>query len=90
MDKSQCLCDQPLRYAFSMTLKELRQRKKYTHQQVADKINVERTAYTYWENGKRLPQIDKVFRLCDVFEVPTNEFFDLLKKYKKEKENEEC
>lgn len=92
MDKSRYISDKSLRYAFSMTLKELRQKKKYTHQQIADQINVERTTYTYWENGKRLPPINMVFRLCDLFEMPTSEFFDLLKKYKteKEKENEEC
>lgn len=93
MDKKQTSCDndEALRYAFSMTLRQLRQ-DKYSHRQVAEMLNCNRSSYSYWESGKRLPPINMMFRLCEIFEVSPSDFFTLIKKYKteKEKEKEEC
>lgn len=82
----------PLRYAFSTTLKKLRLKSGYTHQQIADKINVNRTSYTYWETFSCLPSVDNVMKLCDAFNISVSDFFALIKKYRaeKEKENEGC
>lgn len=93
MDKKQTSCDndEALRYAFSMTLRQLRQ-DKYSHRQMAEMLNCNRSSYSYWESGKRLPPINMMFRLCEIFEVSPSDFFTLMKNFKteKEKENEEC
>lgn len=82
----------PLQYAFSTTLKELRLKSGYTHQQLADRINVNRTTYTYWETFSSLPSVENVMKLCDAFNISISDFFALIKKYRteKEKENEQC
>lgn len=93
MDKNQ-VCyyddsskDEVLKYAFAMTLRQLRQ-DKYSHRQMAEMLNCNRSSYSYWESGKRLPPINMMFRLCEIFDVSPCDFFALIKKYKAEKEKE--
>ncbi len=49
---------------FSERLKKLRVEKKLTHQELANKVSVNRVTYTNWENGKRSPELDKVVELA--------------------------
>ena len=54
-------------------LKELRKNAGFTQLQMAQRINVARTTYAEYEQGKIQPPIDKIQRICGVFNVPTAE-----------------
>ena len=45
---------------FSERLKELREEKHLTQQELADKVGISRVGYGYWEKGKREPNFDKI------------------------------
>lgn len=50
-------------------LKELRQEKKLTQQELADIVAVTKRTYIYWEKGDRQIKPDKAQKLADFFEV---------------------
>lgn len=54
-------------------LKYLRIKKNMTQQEVADKIGVCRSAYTYYETGKTEPNLKILSELADLFEVSLDE-----------------
>ena len=54
---------------FAATLKELRQAKNMSQQDLADHVFVNRTTVTNWENGRRIPDIIMIRRLAECFEV---------------------
>lgn len=51
-------------------LKDLRQEKKLTQQEVADIAKVSKRTYIYWENGESQIKPDKAQALADHFGVP--------------------
>lgn len=55
-------------------LKSLRMHHNLTQQEVADKINVERSTYAYYESGKTVPSIDTLLTLSEVYDVPIDYF----------------
>ena len=57
----------------NVKLKELRKNAGFTQLQMAQRINVARTTYAEYEQGKIQPPIDKIQRICSVFSVPTAE-----------------
>lgn len=54
---------------FEMRLEFLRKQKKYTHQDMADKLGITRQAYSNYENGKREPDYDTLEKIADLFGV---------------------
>lgn len=54
---------------FPERLKELRQKKGLTQQEIADLLNVNRVTYTNWEKGKREPNFETLLKLA--FELNT-------------------
>lgn len=50
-------------------LKELRQEKKLTQKELADKINVSKITVLRWENGERQIKPEKAKKLADYFGV---------------------
>lgn len=57
----------------NIKLKELRKNAGFTQLQMAQRINVARTTYAEYEQGKIQPPIDKIQRICRAFGVATNE-----------------
>lgn len=53
----------------SMNLKKLRERHKYTQEEIAEKIGVSRQAVAKWENGKTVPDINNCVALAELYEV---------------------
>ena len=51
-------------------LKELRQEKNLTQQELANEIGVTKRTYIYWEKGERQIKTDKAKQLADFFGVP--------------------
>ncbi len=55
---------------YSMTgLREIRRKKGYSQLKVAMDLNVSREALSYYENGKRSPDIQMLLKLSDYFNV---------------------
>lgn len=50
-------------------LKELRKRKKLSQLKVAMDLSISREALSYYENGKRSPDIDMLVKLSKYFNV---------------------
>ena len=65
---------------FSKNLQELRNSKKLSQEQLAEKIGVSRQAISSWESGKTLPEIDKVAEICKVFEISSSELLGEISK----------
>ncbi len=50
-------------------LREIRKRKGYSQLKVAFDLNISREALSYYENGKRSPDIDMLCRMSEYFNV---------------------
>ena len=48
-------------------LRNLRHRHNYTQQQISSRLNISRQAYSNYETGKRIPDIDILIRLADIY-----------------------
>ena len=61
---------------FKDRLKNLRQTKNITQQELAKTIFVSRSAIAKWENGLGIPSDENLKSLCEFFEVDENWFLD--------------
>ncbi len=59
---------------FRKNLKFLRVKKGLSQNQLAKRINKDRSSIAYWELGKSEPSIENVIKICQVLDVP---IFDL-------------
>ena len=50
-------------------LREIRLKKGFSQLKVAMDLSISREALSYYENGKRSPDIDMLLRLSDYFDV---------------------
>ena len=57
-------------------LSELRKEKKFTQEQLAEKLGVARRTVSRWETGSNLPDIDLLMELSDLYEVDLREILD--------------
>lgn len=48
-------------------LKEFRMKRKWTQEQLAEKMGVTRTAVVKWETGKAYPTMEKLIELAHIF-----------------------
>ena len=52
---------------------ELRNQKNLSQGDLADKLDVSRQSISKWENNMAVPDLDKLIKLCDVFEISLDE-----------------
>ena len=64
---------------FPERLKELRTAKKLTQQEIANKLDISRVAYTNWENGNREPNYERLIEFADYYDVSTDYLLGRLK-----------
>lgn len=57
---------------FHIKIKELRNEKKLTQQEVSDYLGITRPAYTAYESGKRQPDFETLQKLATLFNVTTD------------------
>ena len=57
---------------FAETLRALRTENKYSQQQLADKLVVNRSTVAKWESGSRLPDIDMIHHLANALNCDVN------------------
>lgn len=48
-------------------IKTLRKQNGYTQQQVADLVNISRSAYSQYEMGIKQPTVDTLYKLADLY-----------------------
>ncbi len=59
-------------------LREVRKSYHLTQEEVAQKLTLNRTAYTHYENGQNMPDILTLVQLASIYEVPPGEFVQFL------------
>ncbi|MCH5303290.1 MAG: helix-turn-helix transcriptional regulator [Ruminococcus sp.] len=63
--------------AFGEHLRELRKSNtKYTQEDMAKKLNISRSTYTYYETGKSEPSFHSLHKICETLMVDYNTLFD--------------
>lgn len=64
------LCQEVLNKKMGLTgLKKIRKQKKLSQLKVAMDLSISREALSYYENGKRSPDIEMLIKLSDYFNV---------------------
>ncbi len=58
---------------FGEKIYELRTKKNLSQGDLADKLDVSRQSVSKWENDTAVPDLDKLMKLCDVFEISLDE-----------------
>lgn len=53
-------------------LQQLRKQKNISQEELAQILEVSRQSVSKWESGQSVPEIDKIVRLSDIFEVTTD------------------
>ena len=67
------------RQAFGQRLRLLRDYREMTQQQVANFLNVDRSTYSYYENGKTEPSITVLMRMAELFSVTLDSLLNMEK-----------
>ncbi len=57
----------------SLKLLELRQERNLTQKELCAKLNISRTNYSYFENGRRVPDIDTLLLIAEFYSVSLDE-----------------
>lgn len=55
--------------SFGEKLRQLRVKNGFTQQQLAEQLHMDRTSITYWELGRRMPDVATLLRLSEVLGV---------------------
>lgn len=58
----------------SFNLKRARQQRDLTQKQVAEKLNVDRSTYTYYESGRTTPTIYQIIKISKILDVNLSYF----------------
>lgn len=58
---------------FNEKLKQLRQNKKWTQEELAGKLFISRTAISKWESGRGFPSIESLKAISQVFDISIDE-----------------
>ena len=62
---------------FATRLKEIRVEANMSRNEVAEKLGVALSTYGNWEQGRRSPNVDEIYKLLEIFEIDANELFDI-------------
>lgn len=57
---------------FPEVLKQLRKSRKINQATLAEALGMSQATITFWENGKRIPDIDMLCKIADFFSVTTD------------------
>ena len=75
--------------SFAIKLREARENKGYTQQQVADLMQIDKSTYCGYEIGKRQPDVLKVKQLCKLLDISGDALLETGFDKEKEKTPEE-
>jgi transcriptional regulator with XRE-family HTH domain len=54
-------------------IKKLRSKHKWTQKELAEKLNISRSAITNWENGRNYPDIQLIINISELFNISLDE-----------------
>ena len=60
-------------------LKSLREKRKLTQSQIAEKVGISQQAYSQIETRIVMPSLETALKISEVFKVPANKIFSLKK-----------
>ena len=63
-----------------LKLKEIRKEKKYTQEDMAKKLNLQKQTYQNYELGKREPTIETIIKIAKILETSVDNLFGIEKK----------
>ncbi len=61
---------------FNKKLKFLREKRGYTQEELAFKLNISRQSVSKWENGINEPDIETIKKICDILDCSLKELLD--------------
>lgn len=64
---------------FGDKLQKIRKEAGYSQENLSFKLQVSRQAVSKWENDQGYPEIDKIIKMADIFDVTLDYFFNGLK-----------
>ena len=62
--------DEEAKSRFRSTLRQKRKELRLSQAEVADKLNIDRTTYTYYESGRRVPNIKVINDIGKILGIP--------------------
>ena len=62
--------------SFSENLKSARKSKGLTQQQLAELLNLDRSAVAYYEKGTAMPHARNIQKLCDILQIFKQKLFN--------------
>ena len=62
--------------SFSENFKTARKKKKLTQNQVAEALNIDRSAVAHYENGTAMPHAKNIQKICDILDIPSEKLFE--------------
>lgn len=65
----------PTHKKFGDRLKELRDKNKFTQEDLADKVGVDRSYMGFLERGEKNPTLKNLVRIADAFNITLSELF---------------
>ena len=65
-----------IKMSFSENLKAARKSKGLTQQQLADILELDRSAVAHYEKGTAMPHARNIQKLCDILELTFDELFN--------------
>jgi transcriptional regulator with XRE-family HTH domain len=65
----------PTHKKFGDRLKELRDKNKFTQEDLADKVGVDRSYMGFLERGEKNPTLKNLIRIANAFDITLSELF---------------
>lgn len=62
---------------FNSTLREIRIMRGYTQKDMSKVLEVSQNCYASWEQGRTEPDIGKIKRLCEIFDMSSDELLGI-------------
>ena len=62
--------------SFNERLKQVRENKNLTQQEVADEIGKKKNSISDWETGKARPDVDILVKLCKLYKISADSLFE--------------
>lgn len=67
---------------------ELRKKRGWSQEELAEKVDVTRQSVSKWESAQSTPDLDKILKLAEIFEVTTDELLKAEQRFEDEKSSE--
>ena len=67
---------------------ELRKKRGWSQEELAEKVDVTRQSVSKWESAQSTPDLDKILKLAEIFEVTTDELLKAQQRLEDEKSSE--